>query len=89
MSQTYNSILFLVIKAVNCLSLDHILFCLRHNNGLSAKTTFDMAAENSYWNAMQPVSEKTVTQSDNNLLYAGIAVIAAIILATILSIRKK
>ncbi len=58
-------------------------------NGLASKTTFDISAENSYWDSMQETAVKPGFQLDNNLIYAGIAILIIGVSGTTFLIGKR
>ncbi len=58
-------------------------------NGLAPKTTFDISAENSYWDTMQPSTVTPASQPDNILIYAGIAILVIAVSGTAFMIGKK
>ena len=58
------------------------------NNGLTGKTAFDVASENAFWDALVKESDRSVPRL-SNIAYAVLAVIAAVIIGTVLKFRMK
>ena len=57
-------------------------------NGLGQKTTFDVVSENASWDALEKETRESSPQL-NNFAYAGLAVLAVVIIGAVLKFRKK
>ncbi len=57
-------------------------------NGLGKKTTFDTAAEQATWDAIEREAKKS-TPKLNNIIYAGLAVLVVVIIGIVLKLRMK
>ncbi|KKS98063.1 MAG: hypothetical protein UV73_C0003G0005 [Candidatus Gottesmanbacteria bacterium GW2011_GWA2_43_14] len=57
-------------------------------NGLGQKTTFDVANENASWEALEKEASKAAPKL-NNMVYVVLAVIAVVIIGTVLKFRMK